>query len=308
MGHANTGYDAGSTDGARADTHLDRIDASRNQRQGASGSGHVATDDLQLRIGIAGRLDAIQHALGMAVGRVNQQHVHTGFHQGGDALFITSTGADGSTDAQATTLVFTGVRLALGFLEIFDGDHALEFEISVDHQHLLDTVLLHQGNHLFTRGPFTHGHQTIFLGHDLFDCLGEVDHETHVAASDDTDQHVTLGHNRVAGEAILVAQLLDLGNGHVRAYGDGVSDHAALVLLDLAHFCSLLLDGHVLVDKADTAFLSQCDSQTGFGHCVHGSGNHGDIQADRGGQLGTQIGSIGKNIGVGGNQQYIVEG
>ena len=242
------------------------------------------------------------------MGGVNQQHVHTGFHQGGDALFVAGTGTDGGTDPQTATLVFTGVGLALGFLEVLHGDHALELEVAVDHQHLLDAVLLHQGHHLFARGPFTHGHQTILLGHDLFDGLGEIDDEAHVTAGDDTHQLVAVSHHGVTGETVLVAQLLDLGDGHVGAYGDGVSDHAALVLLDLAHFGSLLLDGHVLVDKADTAFLGQCDSQTGFGHCVHGSGDHRNIQRDRRRELGTQVGGIGENSGVGWNQQYIVEG
>ncbi|MNS94343.1 hypothetical protein D3C72_1285550 [compost metagenome] len=242
------------------------------------------------------------------MGGVNQQHVHTGFHQGGDALFVACTGTDGGTDPQTAALVFTGVRLALGFLEVFDGDHALQFEVGVHHQHLLDTVLLHQGNHLFARGPFTHGDQTILLGHDLFNGLGEIDHEAHITAGDDADQLVAVSHHGVTGETVLVAQLLDLGDGHVRAYGDGVGDHAALVLLDLAHFGSLLLDGHVLVNEADTAFLGQCDSQTGFGHCVHGSGNHRDIQGDSRRELGTQVGGIRKNSGVCWNQQYIVEG
>jgi hypothetical protein len=50
---------------------------------------------------------------------------------------------------QRAALVLAGAREVGGLLEVLGRDHALEAEILVDDQHLLDAVLVQQLQHLF---------------------------------------------------------------------------------------------------------------------------------------------------------------
>src|SRR5690606_1823637 len=80
-----------------------------------------------------------------------------------------------------------------------------------------------------------------------------------------------------------------------------------LEALDLAHLGSLLLDGHVLVDDANAAFLSHGDGQTRLGDRVHGSGQQRNVQFDAAGQAGLQADILGQYLGITENEQDVVE-
>ena len=134
-------------------------------------------------------------------------------------------------------------------------------------------------------GPFLDGDQALFGGHHLTDADFQAAFETHVAGSHDAHQVAVVQH-RHAGDVVGLGQVEQVAHGGVGFDGDGVLDHTGLETLDLAHFGSLLLDGHVLVDDADAAFLSHGDRQTGFSDGVHGGGNQWDIQLDATGQTG----------------------
>ena len=79
----------------------------------------------------------------------------------------------------------------------------------------------------------------------------------------------------------------------------------ALYLIDLG---GLILNGHILVDHADTALTGNGDGHIGLGDRVHGRGHQGDIQGNILGQLGGQIHFVGQHIGLCRDQQNIVKG
>ena len=77
--------------------------------------------------------------------------------------------------------------------------------------------------------------------------------------------------------------------------------------LTLATSRGLALDGHVLVDDADAAFLRHGDGQARLGDGVHGGGQDGQAEADGAGELGAEVDFAGKDRGAGRNQQDVVE-
>jgi len=107
--------------------------------------------------------------------------------------------------------------------------------------------------------------------------------------------------HRDAGDVVQGGQFEQIANGGISLDGDRVLDHAGLELLDLAHFGSLLLDGHVLVDDPDAAFLSHGNGEAGFGHGVHRRGNQRDVQLDAAGQTGLEADFIGQYFGITGH-------
>lgn len=208
--------------------------------------------------------------------------------------------------ASAALLVLGRQRVGLGLLDVTEGHQATQVEVLVDHQHLLDAVLVELGLHLFQRGAFAGGDQLVLRGHDRGDGIAGVRLHPQVATGDDTDQ-LALLHHRETGEAVLAGHLQqfdDLGRG---GHGDRVADDGRFVLLDLADFRGLLLDAHVLVDDADAAFLGHGDGQAGFGHGIHRGGYQRDVQFDAAGQASFQTHVLGQDFGITGDQKDVVE-
>ena len=112
--------------------------------------------------------------------------------------------------------------------------------------------------------------------------------EAQVAVRDNAHQLVALG-DRHAGNMVRARQRQHLANGGVGRGGDGITDDAAFVLLDLADFLGLALGREVLVDNAETPFLRHGDAHARLGHRVHGGRNQRNIQRDAAGQGGFQL-------------------
>ncbi|MNO76459.1 hypothetical protein D3C76_675330 [compost metagenome] len=285
--HADTGDDTGGADRARADTDLDCVGASFGQGLGGSAGGDVAADDLHFREVLLDPANAVDHALGVTVSGVDHHHVNAGGDQCGNAITGVFTGTDCSTHAQTTLIVLAGQRVSLGFFDVVDGHHALEGEFVVDDQHAFDAVLVQQFTHIVLVGAFLDRDQALFRRHHFTDSGIQAVFEAYVTGSHDADQ-VAIVQYRNAGDVVLAGQFEQVTHRGIGLDGDRVLDHAGLELLDLAHFGSLLLDGHVLVDDADAAFLGHGNGQTGFGHGIHGGGNQRNIQLDATGQTGLE--------------------
>ncbi|MCY1357081.1 hypothetical protein D9M69_435580 [compost metagenome] len=241
------------------------------------------------------------------MGGVHHHHVDAGGDQRGNAFAGIGAGAHRRADAQAALVILGRQRVGLGLLDVAEGHQAAQVEVLVDHQHLLDAVLVELGLHFFQRGAFTGCDQLVLGSHDRGNGVADVRTEAQVAAGHDADQ-LALFHHREAGEAVFTGDLQqfnDLGGG-----GDGhrVTDDGGLVALDLAHLGGLLLDGHVLVDDADAAFLGHGDGQAGFGHRIHRGGHQRDVQFDAAGQAGLEADILRQNLGITRDQENVVEG
>jgi hypothetical protein len=134
----------------------------------------------------------------------------------------------------------------------------------------------------------------------------EVFFETQVAVGDDAD-HLLAFHHREAAEAVLVLQRDHVADLHRRRHRDRVAQHAGLEALDARHFASLVGGTQVLVDDADATLLRHRDRQAGFGHGVHRGRQQRNVQRDIPGQLGAQ-GRVGReDVGVGRDEQHVIE-
>ena len=112
----------------------------------------------------------------------------------------------------------------------------------VDHQQLLDAVLVQQPGRLVPGRALVDRHQVV-LGHQLAHRLARVAGEAHVPVGQDADQGpaVALDH-RNARDAMPLHQLERVGQRLVRVDGQWIDHHAALEALDPAHLLGLLLD------------------------------------------------------------------
>ena len=82
---------------------------------------------------------------------INDDEVDAGFAKRSNAIQGVRRGSDRGANAQPAAIVLRSAREFRRFLEVLHRDHADELVIAVHHQHLLDAVLVQEGQHLFLR-------------------------------------------------------------------------------------------------------------------------------------------------------------
>ena len=145
------------------------------------------------------------------------------------------------------------------------------------------------------------------LGHDRADRDVVVLEELQVAAGQDADQLLALDDGD-AGDVLLLHELRARLTGSVGRERDRVEDHAVLGPFDLGDLPPLGLDGEVLVDDADAAFLGQGNGQGGLRDRIHGRRDDRDIDRDIAGQVGARIRLAGHEIALARDEQDIIKG
>ena len=281
------------------------VDAQRNQILRALVGGHVPGDQLHFRKTLLHLADGFHHSRGMAMRGIQSQHVHLGASQFHGALEEVSSGADGRSRAQPALLVLRGLGEFEFFLDVLDGDQALQIEVLVNDQQLLDAMALQQALGLFERRADRHGHQ-IVLGHRRSDRLPEIFLEAQVAIGEDAHEERAARH-RQAGNAIFVHDVQGLLHGMLGGDRDRIDDHSAFRALDAVDLFGLAINGHIAMDETQAALPGHGDGQMSLGDGVHGGGDHGNIQGDFASQAGARVGLGRQDRGFAGQQQHIVK-
>ena len=240
------------------------------------------------------------------MGGVDHQHIDPGANQRLYPLIRVRTGTHRRADAQLAEAVLTRVGERFRFVEVFNGDEALQAKVVVHDENFLDTVLMQQALHLFKRRTLFYRNQFFLLGHDRGNRLFRVGLKADIAARHNADEVARL-HHRHTGNAVGAGELDQLRNACGALDRDRIFDHATLELLDPADFLGLFLDGHVLVDNADAAFLSQRNGQTRLGDRIHCRGYQWNIERNIARQARDQRDILGGDLGIAGQEEHIVE-
>ena len=302
LGHAHAGDDAGGADGAGPDADLDRVGAGVDQVPGGVGRGDVAGDDVDLEA-LLDLLDRVDDVLRVAVGGIDADDIDIRCDQGFDPLVLVH--ADGGSDPQPAAAVPGGLRVLLDAVDIPHRDQAGQFALAVDQQQLLDLVVPEDALGLFETGAGRAGDQ-VGLGHDGADLDIEILEELQIAPGEDADELLALD-DRDARDVLLAHQFLGPADGLLGREGDRVEDDAVLGPLDLGDLPPLGLDGEVLVDDADAAFLGQGDGQGGLGDRIHGRRDDRDVDRDVFREPGAGVRLVGHEIALARDQEDIIE-
>ena len=216
-------------------------------------------------------------------------------------------GTDRGPGAQTALFVLAGIREVAGLLDVLDRDHAAQLEVAVDHQQLLDAVLMQQVADEPAAGALLNRNQALLGRHNRGYRLIVAGLEAQVATGDDADQVIAVDH-RHTGDALGPGQVHDLAHGRAGGDRERVGDDAALEFLDLAHLIRLLGGAEVLVHDTDATLLGQGDGQTALGDGVHRRRDQWNIEPDVARQRRPQVHISGHDVRIGRDQQHIIEG
>ena len=179
--------------------------------------------------------DDVEHARGVAVGRVDDEDVDARVAQRVGALPRVAEEADRRADAQAARSSF----VAWGYFSLLSKSLTVmspaRRAVGVDERELLDLVLREDRDRVVGVDADGGGDERR-LRHDVPDerrRLLERRDEAHVAVRDDADELAVALDDRQARDAELPAERVDLGDRGVGRRGDGIRDHARLAALDL---------------------------------------------------------------------------
>ncbi len=266
----------------------------------------VAGNQVHIRKGVFDGAHRFHHALAVPVRRIHHQHVHFSGHQLLGALQEVGARTNGRAHAQSSLRIFRRVGIFQLFLNVLDGDQALERVLIVHHQKFLHAVMMQNLLGFFERGAHRNRDE-ILLGHHVGDWEIVARFESQVAIGQDADQPAVLG-DRHAGDAIAFHQRERVENLEFGLDRDGVDNHSAFTALYAIHFLGLTLHRHVAMHDADAALLRQRDGKVRLGDRVHGRADDRDVDCDMPGQAGARIGFGRQDVAAGRLEKYIVEG
>ena len=219
----------------------------------------------------------------------------------------------GRGDAQPPLLVLAGMRVGDRLLDVLDGDQADAAILVVDHQQLLDPVLVQQALGLLLADAFAHRDQAV-LGHQLGDLLAGIGGEAHVAIGEDADQLAGLCRCRppsTTGMPEMPFAFISASASASVASGPMVTGFTTMPDSNFftCRTCVGLLVGlEVAVDDADAAGLRHGDRHPGLGHRVHGRGDDRDVERDRAGDARADVGLGRQHLREARLEQDVVEG
>ncbi len=214
-------------------------------------------------------------------------------------------------DTQPALRILAGQGMGDRLFHVLHRDQADAAVLIVDHQQFFDAVLVQHPLGLVLADAFAHRHE-ILVRHQLGDFLTGIGGEAHVAVGENADQLARsalagAGHDRNAGKSVRVHQRQRIRQHRVGTDGQGIDYHSRFELLDLPHLRGLALDVEIAVDDADAAGLRHGDRHPRFGDGVHRGGNDRDIEGDRAGDAGADIGFRGQDVRKPGFQKHVVE-
>ena len=122
------------------------------------------------------------------MGRVHHNHVNACSGECLDPFLGSCAGADGCANAQSFLLIFAGLGIVPGFLNVLDGDHAAQLEAVIHDQHLFDAVLMQEANGFFLARALSNRDQLFLGGHGFGHGFLKTGFKAKIAAGYDSDQ------------------------------------------------------------------------------------------------------------------------
>lgn len=149
--------------------------------------GDVAGDNFEVGELFLEHLNAVDDPYALSVRGIDHDEVDTGIHEGFGSFVRLAKGADSGSATEATFVVFGGVGVSLYFLNIFDGDEALEESAFIDDREFFDPMRCQEGLCLVESGSRAGGDQ-VYGGHPLGDGAIKICLESNISVCEDADK------------------------------------------------------------------------------------------------------------------------
>jgi len=211
--------------------------------------------------------------------RINDDGVHTGFHQRGNPLHGVVGYAHARSNAESAFAVLACGRFVFCLGNVLIGDQSDQVAFAIHHRQFFYLVTLQYFSRFFQVSRLL-GRNQVFPGHDIVDQFIHVLLKAQVTVGDDAQEFVGLVHYRYATDVIFGHEVEALANSRSHLDGHRVVDHAVFCALHNLHLLGLFCDGHVLMNHADASFPGNGDGHLRLRHRIHGGRHEGNFKGD----------------------------
>jgi len=276
---------AGDADGAAADADLHEVGTCLCQEAEAFCIDHIACADLDgVAVVLTDPANGAALPLGIALGRVDAEDVHTGLHQSRNTLGVV-TGVDAGTHDIALVGVQQLVGVLLVGVVVLAEDEILQVALGIHQRQRVDLVVPDDVVAVMQGGVFRGRDQLFDGGHEGGDggVIGGVV-DAVIAGGHDAQQLAVggaVGGDGNGGVAGAGLQLQHIVQGGRRGQIGVRDDIAGLIALDAADHRCLILNALGAIDKGNAALACQRDRQLVAGDCLHDGTDHGDVHFQR---------------------------
>lgn len=268
--------------------------------------GDIASNDFEVGKFFLEHLDAVDDADALTVGGINDDEVHSCFHESLGAFVRLAEGADGGSANETAFVIFGGVGVSLNFFDVLDRNEALKIAIFVHDREFFDPVLGKESLGLIEGCAGLTGDE-IFGRHSVGDAAGEIGLKSDVAVGKDADKFAVVIGDGDAANMKMLHEVDGLLEHFVGGELDRVGNDPVLGAFDPIYLAGLFFDRHVAVEYANSTFSGDGDGKSSFGHGIHGGGYDGSGEADAGKEFSRSVDLGGQNIGATWKEEHVVE-
>ena len=272
---------AGDADRTAANADLHEVCTSLGQEAEALGIHNVACAHLDgIAVVLTDPADGAALPLGVTLGRVDAQHIHTGIHQCGHALGVIA-GVDAGAHHIALVLIQQFIGVLLVGVVVLTEHHILQVALGIHQRQGVDLVIPDDVVAVVQGGVLRCSDQLFKRGHEGGDrgiIRGVVD--AVVTRCNNAQQLAARsaigsdGNGGVAGACLQLQHIVQGGSGGQVGIGHDIT---SLEALDAAHHGSLVLNALRAVDEGHAALTGQCNGQLIARDRLHDGADHGNI-------------------------------
>jgi hypothetical protein len=265
------------------DTDLDAVGAALGEEPRPFGRRDVARNQLEVAEVFPERRQGALHDAGVAVGDVDDQHVHAGADELGGALEVVAGRADRGAHAQATLCVARGEGEPPLAHQIARRDQPDEHAVLIHERQLLDLPLGHQPLRVLGRNRPPVDDEALDRRHPVRDAQPLLRDEPHVALGQQPLEPPRAIHHDQRPDPRAAHDRGRLLQRRRRLHVERIGDDAVLRPLDDADFANLRLDlagSEAAVDDPDPALLGLHDRHRRARDRVHVGRDDGALQRD----------------------------
>ena len=238
--------------------------------------------------------------------RIDDQTINARFYQLVGAFPEITRSTNGRRYAQAAQIILRRCRILNCFLNVFDGNQALQVFVIIDDQKFFDAMFLQNCLGLIQRRANRNGDQRL-LRHNLRNRQFKSSFESQITIGYDADQVAVFIDHGHAADVIALHHVQRFTHRTILSNRHRIDNHSGFGAFHFVDFFSLALDTEIFVNDADATLLGDRDRQRRFGHSVHRSGTERNLQTNTTRKLCRRVCFSRQHIGSRRHQQYIIK-
>ena len=204
----------------------------------------------------------------MSVSSIDNDSIGTGIHQSLHTVEGISSYSHSGSYTQTAFRVFASHRFIFSFRNIFISNQSYQLTFFIHNRQFLNSVFLQNLRNSFHIGSWICSND-IFFCHHFIDMLIHISYEAKVTISNNSYQISFIIYYWNTTDSVFCHQCQCISYSRTSLNGYRIINHTIFSALHNGNLTCLFLNGHILMNNADTTFTCNGNSHFRFSNRVH---------------------------------------